>query len=62
MEGIFTEGIDPFIPVEVMLSGLGSRSLGTTLTVFIQITNINSGGKGGSRNWGGGGGVVIFKA
>ena len=46
MEGIFTEGIDPFIPVEVMLSGLGSRSLGTTLTLFIQIRNIDTGGKG----------------
>ena len=45
MEGIFTEGIDPSIPVEVILSGLGSRSLGTTLTVFIQITNIDTGGK-----------------
>lgn len=54
MERIFTEGIDPSVSAEVMLSGLGGLVLGTTLTVFIQITNIDTGGTVNSqpaRQW-----------
>ena len=44
MDEVFTEGDDSFVPTEVVLSGLDGRVLGSTLTVYIQITNMDNAG------------------